>query len=604
VATAQDTGAVLGELSSTGTPWFAIDMAGIASPGWLARSAGQATVIDIADLNQVPVAVNPLEPGPGYPIQAHADRVAGLFEAAFGLAEPVAAAIRAGLRRSYAACGWDTRTGTTSPGAVTSPAVPAFRQFSVAVLAAAEDLGYSQSMQAGVRGFLRTRLDALWAGPAGRFLEGGHPVDIRSLLRGNVLVTNSGAADDAAAAFLTGVMLIRLGEQLRPRRREGQGAQGAHGALGAHGAQGAQASERARFAVVIGSAGVLDGHLASARPGAGWFGRLLGDIRSCGADTIVTRWKPEAAPVAPGGPAEAFSPVLLGRRSAACGERCRRRPCHGYELHAATLLAHDDGQAWTPWTPWPPWLRLWVQTLVLAFLTGRPVPRVPALLRSGWQALSPRRRECMLATVIDTAVTARATALRPSYDPRCLTSVIAALATRMLDAAARGDVPRSAGTVLPWSAAPFRAGQVWVIPQLRWLSELERVSPLGHDEIRFDDIAPPLDFGLAGLPDWPGIRVRDRLSGLRRHRLSMDSERNRVLASVALLGDDDRAGFDADLAIAGMGLRPVPRLRHAARMMGAGAPGQDPGWLEVVLSWPERIIRPALNSDVRRTATG
>ena len=392
---------MLGELSSTGTPWFAIDMPGTISPGWLARGAGQATVIDIADLNQVPVTVNPLEPGAGYPIQAHADRVAGLFEAAFGLDEPVAAAIRAGLRRTYTNGGWDTRTGATSPGAVTSPAVPAFRQFSISVMAAAEDLGYSQGMQAAVRGFLRTRLEALWAGPAGRFLEGGHPVEVGSLLRGNVLVTNSDAADDAAVAFLTGVLLVRLGEQLRRHRR-----------VAPTGPPG--------FTVVIGSAGGLTGHLAgpSARPAAAeWFGRLLGDIRCCGADIIVTRRDgPEAGPVAsrsdrPAEAADRFdgtgapSPVRLGRRSAACGERCRRRPCNGYELHAAALLAHDDGQAW---------LRLWVQTLVLAFLTGRPVPRVPVPLRSGWQALSPRRRECVLATVIDGVVAVRATALRPS----------------------------------------------------------------------------------------------------------------------------------------------------------------------------------------------
>src|SRR5580658_9668526 len=173
--------AVLAELTAARVPWLALALRGTAGGlgQALPAAAGDAVIIDLTDPHVPPVMVNPLEPGPGYPIQAHADRVAGLFEAAFGLAEPVAAAIRAGLRRSYAACGWDTRTGTTSPGAVTSPAVPAFRQFSVAVLAAAEDLGYSQSMQAGVRGFLRTRLDALWAGPAGRFLEGGHPVDIR-----------------------------------------------------------------------------------------------------------------------------------------------------------------------------------------------------------------------------------------------------------------------------------------------------------------------------------------------------------------------------------------------------------------------------------------
>jgi hypothetical protein len=167
----------------------------------------------------------------------------------------------------------------------------------------------------------------------------------------------------------------------------------------------------------------------------------------------------------------------------------------------------------------------------------------------------------------------------------------------MLDAATLDEVPPPAGL-------PFRAGHAWVIPQLRWLHEVERVSPLTRDTSRLDDIAPPLDFGLTGLPDWPGIRVRDRLSGLRRHPLSMESGRNRNAATVALLGDGGRAGFDADLAIAGMGLSPLLRLRHAARVMGAGGSGQEPGWLEAVLSWPDRIIRPAWNSDVRRTATG
>jgi uncharacterized protein len=577
---AQDGGAVLAELSSAGMPWLAIDLAGPASPVRLVLPAGDATVIDIADPQAVPVEVNPFEPGPGYPVQAHADRVAGLFEAAFGLTEPVAAAVRAGLRRTYLTCGWDTLTGRVPPGAVAPPAVPAFRQFRTAVMAATDELGYSQGMRADVNAFLRTRLDILWTGPAGRFLEGGHPADLGSLLAANVVVTNGGVADEEAVSFLAGVLLVRLAEQPRPRAGS-------------------------RLAVVIGSAGALNGHLAGTsadRPAAGWFSRLTGDIRSRGADIVVIR--PDGTEGGePGGSGASgrsgglagVSPGLLARRSAACGERCRRRPCQGYELHAAGLLANDDGQAW---------LRLWTLTLVLAFLAGRPVPRVPVPLRACWQALSPRRRECVLATVIDGAVSARATALRRSYDPRCLTSVIAAVAARMLDAAARGDAPLSAGTVLPSPATPFRAGHAWVIPQLRWLHEIERVSPLGQDGIRFDDIAPPLDFGLAGLPDWPGIRVRDRLSGLRRHPLSMESARNRELATVALLGDDGPGGFDADLAIAGMGLSPLVRLRHAARMMGAGPQSQEPGWLEIVLSWPDRIIRPAWNSDVRRTATG
>ena len=147
----------------------------------LAAVAGDATVIDIADPRAVPMTVNPLEPGPGQQVQAHADRLSGLFEAAFGPPDPVAAALRAGLRRAYAAGGWDLRTGW-GPCPGRDPAVPSFRQVRLATLAAADELGYGQGMRAAVHGFLAARLDALWAGPAGHFLEGGHPVDLARLL--------------------------------------------------------------------------------------------------------------------------------------------------------------------------------------------------------------------------------------------------------------------------------------------------------------------------------------------------------------------------------------------------------------------------------------
>lgn len=186
---------------------------------------------------------------------------------------------------------------------------------------------------------------------------------------------------------------------------------------------------------------------------------------------------------------------------------------------------------------------------------------------------------------------ARAGALRPCYPPHRLVAVAAAAAARML---AAGDL------------VPARGGPVWVIPQLRWLHEMERLNPLGHDRLRPGDLAPPLDFALAGLPDWPGIRVADRLGGLRRHPLAMESERNRAVASTALLGAGGvgRERLDADLAIAGIGISPRLRLRHAAATMGAGGHGGQPGWLEVVLSWPHRIVVPAADPDVGRTATG
>jgi uncharacterized protein len=558
-------GAVLTELSSAQVPWLALarDL----------RTRSGATVIDPADPHVPPVTVNPLEPEAGYPVQAHADRLAGLLAAAFGPPGAVVAAVRAGLQRAYADCGWDALTGGASPGARTAPAVPAFGQLARAALGAAEDLGYDRRMRAEVSGFVHARLEPLWTGPAGRFLEGGHPADVGALVRGNVLLLLDGVADDDGASFLAGVLLARIAERLRVDDRR-EAARTRCSDTRNRRTPGWPEPPDPRLAVVLAKGLVPE---VAARPrAAGWFGRLLGDVRSAGAQVITE--PPDGDPEPPSaladpeprsGEAAACAPVLRGRRSAACGARCRgARPCSGYELHAAGLLARDDGQAW---------LRLWAQTLLLAFLAGRPLPRVPAEVRAVWRALSPPRRECVLATVLDRAVTTRAAALRRTYDPAALTSVVAAVAGRMLAEA----------------AAPFRAGPVWVIPQLRWLHELERLNPPGGAGIRLDDIAPPLDFGLAGLPDWPGIRIRDRLSALGRHPLSMASPRNRRLAWLALHGEDGRAALDADLAVAALGVHPAVRLPHVARLMGAGAPGPGPGWLEVVLSWPDRLIRPA-----------
>jgi hypothetical protein len=291
VTIVQKADVVLARLGAARTPWLAVALAGRArlAPMTGDAVAGDATVIDIADPQAVPLMVNPLEPGPGQ-VQAHADRLGGLFEAAFGLADPVAAALRAGLRRAYADGGWDLRTGW-DPRAGRDPAVPSFRQVRLATVAAADELGYGPGLRSAVQGFLAAKLDALWAGPAGRFLEGGHPADLARLLRGNVLVTSHATADQEAASFLAGVLLLRLAEWL--------------------------SHHPAPLTVVVATPGETG--LGASPRGAAWFGRLLENLRLC----------------------------------------------TGYELHAADVLAEDDAQAW---------LRLWVQTLVLAFLTGRPCP--------------------------------------------------------------------------------------------------------------------------------------------------------------------------------------------------------------------------------------
>jgi uncharacterized protein len=162
---------VLGELTEAGRPWLAVDM-----PGSADRAASSldgddvtVTVIGLADPRLPPAMVNPLEPEPGFAVQAHARRLAELLEAVFGLASPVAEVIRAGLQRVYADCGWDAVTGIAPPAGGPPSAVPTFAQLRHAVLATARDLGCDVSARAAVRGFMRARLEPMWTGPAGTF---------------------------------------------------------------------------------------------------------------------------------------------------------------------------------------------------------------------------------------------------------------------------------------------------------------------------------------------------------------------------------------------------------------------------------------------------
>jgi hypothetical protein len=254
-------------------------------------------------------------------------------------------------------------------------------------------------------------------------------------------------------------------------------------------------------------------------------------------------------------------PPLAGRRSSACGQACTgERPCTLVEIRAADLMSRSAADAW---------LRVWSEVYVLAHLVNRPRPRVPVPLRERWTSLDRRLRECALATAIDQAVLGRAQALRESCDPAAMAAACATSAAAMLDGG------KGAGT---------RPGTTWVIPQLRWLHELERVCP--HEGPVPDPFgpAPALDYALPDLADRAEVKIGQRVSGLRRHPLSMEVTRNRLIAWTALLGEDDHAAFIEDLAAVAIGVSHRGQLRKAAGEMGVA------GWLEAVLSWPRRFI--------------
>jgi uncharacterized protein len=630
---------ILGQLTKAGVGWLAIEPVKSEYAALAARRAGASpvTVISPADPRSLPLSLSPLAPEPGYPVQAHIDMVRALFLAAFDAREPFPQIISQALQRAYEECGWDPQTGAGRADAAAPPTVPTLARLQAAALAVIGDVGYGPELQADVRGFVDVRLRSLRAGSAGRFFEGGHPADIAQLLSQDIVLALEDVANDEDKAFLIGTVLIRIVEHLRLRARQaGEESlrhvivvEEAHRLLRA-GREGASAHAVELFASMlaeiraygegiiiaeqipaklvpdavkntalkimhrlpadddrrlVGATMNLDDNqsrqVVSMVPGeAAVFGDGMdrplrvrvpfagneartgpGADSARGASTADGTADAESSARSATGDVSAGSTLLAGRRSAACGTSCtRERPCTLGEIRSAELLAAEPRDAW---------LRVWAEVYVLAFLTNRPRPRVPVPLRERWASLEPRLRECLLAAALDRSLRGREQALRVIFDPRELAAPCAEHAAGMLGGG---------------KGAATMAGPMWVIPQLQWLHELERVCPLDGQAPDPFAPAPRLDYSLDGLADRPDVKVGQRISGLRRHALSMEVPSNRLLAWTALLGEDDQSEFIEDLAVVAIGVSHRGQLRKAAGEMGVT------GWLEAVLSWPRRFI--------------
>lgn len=603
---------LLEQLTGAGIPWLAIEPAKseYAAMGGRIEHLAPVTVINPSAPDSVPFSVNPLAPEPGYPVQAHIDMVRALFMAAFDAEEPFPQIMSLALQRVYEANGWDVVTGWAAPGAAVRPAVPTLEQLQRHAMDVIKEIGYGREVQADVEGFISLRLRSLRVGSAGRFFEGGHPADIGDLLQRNVVFAIEDVANDEDKAFLMGTLIIRIVEHLRMRARKERTnglrhvivIEEAHRLLRDRGA-----GRASTHAVEL-----LAGMLAEIRAyGEGIVvaeqipTKLVSDVVKNTALKVVHRLpaeddrqlvgaamnlseeqsrqvvslQPGVAAVFADGmdrplriqvplgedrehPIPGHMPPICGRRSAACGQECRTgRACTLVELREADLLA--DAPEWA-------WLRIWADTLVLAFCTNRPVPGAPRVLADLWAELPIRRRECLLATTVERGVERRAWSLRTVSDPAKLTEQVAGTATRLLG---------------PDREVIERPGTAWVIPQVRWLHEVDRLFPHGQPAPNPRGPAPAMDYALFNRPSGTNELLGHRARALRHHPLSMEVDRNRALAWRVILGDDEHEGVAQDILTVTIGVDPAERLRHVAQTMGAN-------WLESVLSWPHRFVLP------------
>jgi hypothetical protein len=444
-------------------PWLVIEPVKAEYAGMAGRLADDRSVAVVrpGDPGAVPLCLNPLEPEPGFPLQTHLDLVRALFLAAFEAHEPFPQVLAQALTRCYTEAGWDLTVGEAGSSGGRYPRLGDLQRTARRVV---EDIGYGAELAADVRGFVDVRLNSLRLGSAGRFLEGGYPLDVADLLARNTVLELEDIGNDQDKSFCIGVVLIRLTEHLRVRAA-GEPAGG---------------GERLRHVTVVEEAHRLLKASAVGTPVAHaveLFASLLAEIRAYGegvlvAEQIPSKLLPDVVknsalkvvhrlPAAddrevigatmnlseqqsravvwlPPGQAAAFAdgmdrPVLVRVPLGEARERRadppatvalagdEREPCTLREIAAALRLAED------------PRLVLWVELLTIAHVTGdpRPVPREGALA----DVLGERPRrvvEYALALLAASAAQSRTTALRRWYRPHALSQHVTDVSSGML----------------------------------------------------------------------------------------------------------------------------------------------------------------------------
>jgi hypothetical protein len=524
-------------------PWLVIEPAKAEYAGMAGRLADlpelPVHVLRPGDPAVAPACLNPLEPSTlelgnpdrTFPLQAHADLVRALFMAAFRADEPFPQVLSAALSDCYEAMGWDLVTSqprnaqlrqlgspTAPAGGAWTPRFPRLSDLQRAARDVVDSIGYDEDTKKRVRGFVDVRIGSLRHGAPGRFFEGGHPLDVAQLLTLNVVIEAESVTNDQDKAFVMGVILIRIYEQLLLKARE-------------------QKVTGLRHVTVIEEAHRLLRRVESDSPVAHsieLFAGMLAEVRAYGEGLIVAEQIPSkivtdvikntavkvvhrlpadddrlavgatmnlsaeqseyVVSLTPGKAAvftdgmdrpilaaidsneQAESTALVrrdpplragGRVSPACGPQCvMDRPCTLTQLRSGERLLHEH-----------PELTLWVEASLVAHALGGPSPAFrPSLLQELLRELARRDTrvvQCAISHAVERAIAMRYRRLAPYYDPDVLATHLAATAW--------GAVTGAHGARCTNDGGDWRAGRQ-----------------------RFADLTEALDELLAGQPArWP-----------------------------------------------------------------------------------------------------
>ena len=216
---------LLGQLWDRGVPFLVIEPAKTEYRRLLdhPRIGPDLQVFTLGDEATSPFRMNPFEVEPGIGVLSHIDLLKSVFNASFGLFNPLPQVLERCLHEVYEDFGWDTVHNANARLEHPDRAHELRRMRPFPTLgdlyAKVEDvvnaLGYHERITSDIKAALMTRLNSLRIGAKGAMLDAPASIPMARLLERPTVIELDHIGDDDERAFLMGLLLIRLYEHRR-----------------------------------------------------------------------------------------------------------------------------------------------------------------------------------------------------------------------------------------------------------------------------------------------------------------------------------------------------------------------------------------------------
>jgi len=212
---------ILIQLWKEGIPFLVLEPAKTEYRSLFAASvvASDLRVFTLGQEGISPLRINPFEVEPGVAISTHIDLLKSVFNASFGMWNPLPQVLERCLHTIYRDYGWDPVRGTNSrlsADAVSrEQAFPTLTDLYYKVGEIVDGLGYEDRVTSDIKASLMTRLNSLRIGGKGVMLDTQRSIPMTELLSRPTVIELEPIGDDDEKAFLMGLLLIRLYEHRR-----------------------------------------------------------------------------------------------------------------------------------------------------------------------------------------------------------------------------------------------------------------------------------------------------------------------------------------------------------------------------------------------------